>query len=57
MVLEIIRGGGWSGKAIAQQSARVSKLRLKGLSSYHANETAVAASRRGLVGCIKGLLS
>jgi hypothetical protein len=55
MVLEMIGGGGgWSGKAVAQQRSRVSKLGLKGLSNYYSNEIAVEATRRGTVGRIKG---
>ncbi len=38
--------GGWSGRAIAQQRPRVSKLGLKGLSDYHSNDMAVEAARR-----------
>jgi hypothetical protein len=45
MVLEMIRGGGWFGKAIAQRRPRVSKLGLKGLSNYHSNEIAVEVGR------------
>jgi hypothetical protein len=50
MVLETIRGGGWSGRAIAQRTPRVSKLGLKGLSGYYSNEIAVEAARRGVTG-------
>jgi hypothetical protein len=53
MVLEISCGGGWSGRAIAQRRPRVSKLRLKGLSNYHSNDTAVEAARRGASGLNK----
>jgi hypothetical protein len=50
IVLEMIKGGGWSGKVAAQQKPRVSKLGLKGLSDYHSNEIAVEAARRGTRG-------
>jgi hypothetical protein len=50
MVLEMIRGGGWFGKAIAQRRPRVSKLGLKGLSNYHSNEIAVETARWGASG-------
>jgi hypothetical protein len=46
MVLEMIKGGGWSGRALAQRRPRVSKLGLKGLSNYQYNKTAVEAARR-----------
>jgi hypothetical protein len=46
MVLEMIRWGGRSGRAAAQQRPRVSKLGLKGLSDYHSNEIAVEAARQ-----------
>ncbi len=36
-------GGGWSGRFVAQQRPRVSKLGLKGLSD-HSNQTAVEAA-------------
>jgi hypothetical protein len=49
--------GGWSGWVAAQQRPRVSKLRLKGLSDYHCNETVVEAARWGATGPKKGLLS
>ncbi len=50
--------GGWSGRAVAQQRPRVSKLGLKGLSDHYSREIAVKAARQGLlVGWIKGLLS
>jgi hypothetical protein len=45
MVLKMIRGGGgWSGRAVAQQRPRVSKLGLKGPSDYYSNERAVEAA-------------
>jgi hypothetical protein len=47
MVLEMIRRGGWSGSAVAQQRPIVSKLGLKGLSNSHSNEIAVEAARGG----------
>jgi hypothetical protein len=47
---------GWSGRAVAQQRPRVSKLRLKGLSDYHSNETVVEAARQGANGPNKRLL-
>jgi hypothetical protein len=50
MVLEMIRQGRLTSTAIAQQSSRVSKLGLKGLSDYHSNEIAVEAARRGASG-------
>jgi hypothetical protein len=52
MVLEMIRWGrgGWSGRADAHRRPRVSKLRDKGLSDYHANETVVEAARQGASG-------
>jgi hypothetical protein len=50
-------GGGWSGRAVAQQRPRVSKLGLKGLSVYHSNKTAMEAARREASGLVKGLLS
>ncbi len=50
-------GGGWSGRAVAQQRPRVSKLGLKGLSSYHPNETGVEAARWEASWLNKGLLS
>jgi hypothetical protein len=46
MVLKMIRGGGWSGRAVTQQRPRVSKLGIKGLSDYHSNEIAVKAARQ-----------
>jgi hypothetical protein len=57
MVLEMIRRGGWSGRAIAQRRPSVSKLELKGLFDYHSNEIAVKAARREAGGLNKGLLS
>jgi hypothetical protein len=36
--------------AVSQWRQRVSKLRSKGLSDYHSNETEVEAARRGAVG-------
>jgi hypothetical protein len=42
--------GSWSGRAVAQQRTRVSKLGLKGLSNCHSNETAVEAARWGANG-------
>jgi hypothetical protein len=45
-VLEMIRQGRLSGRAIAQQRSRVSKLGIKGLSDYHSNETTVKAAKR-----------
>ncbi len=42
--------GGWSGRAVAQQRTRDSKLGLKGLSNYRSNETAVKAARQGASG-------
>ncbi len=42
--------GGWSGRAVAQQRPRVSKLGLKWPSDYHSNEIAVEAVRRGASG-------
>jgi hypothetical protein len=50
MILKIIRGGGWSGRAVAQQRQRVIKLGLMGLSDYHSNEIAVESARRGARG-------
>jgi hypothetical protein len=50
MFLEMIRRGGWSRRAIAQQRLRVSKLGLKGPSDYHSNEIAVEAARWGANG-------
>ncbi len=47
MVLVTVRQGSWSGRAVAQRRARVSKLGLKGLSDYHLNETVIEAARRG----------
>jgi hypothetical protein len=49
-------GGGWSGRAVAQQRQRFSKIGLKGLSDYFSNETVVEAARWGPVGQIKGIL-
>jgi hypothetical protein len=49
-----VNGGGWSGRAEAQWRPRVSKLRAKGLSDYHSNETVVEAARRGTSGPKKG---
>ncbi len=46
-------GEGWSGRVVAQQRPRVSKLGLKGLSDYHSNETAVQAVRQGTIGLTK----
>jgi hypothetical protein len=46
MVLEMIRGGGWSNKAIVQRRPRVSKLGLKRLSDYCFSEIGVEAARR-----------
>jgi hypothetical protein len=43
-------GVGWSGRAVAQQRPRVSKLGLKEPSDYHSNEIAVEAARRGAMG-------
>ncbi len=43
-------GGGWSGRAEAQRRPRVSKLRAKGLSTYHSSETVVEAARREATG-------
>jgi hypothetical protein len=45
MVLEMIRGGGWSSRAILQPRPRVSKLGLKRLSDYYSSEIAVEAAR------------
>jgi hypothetical protein len=42
--------GGWSGRAVAQQRPRVSKLGLKGLSDYDSNEIEVKAARQGACG-------
>jgi hypothetical protein len=42
--------GGWSGRAVALQRPRVSKLGLKGPSNYHSNEMAVEAARWGASG-------
>ncbi len=53
MVLEMIRWGGWSGRAIDQQRPRISKLGLKGLSYYHSNEKAVEAARQEASGLNK----
>jgi hypothetical protein len=53
MVLKIVRGGGWSGRAVAQWKPRVSKLGFKGLSDYHSNEMAVEAARREASGLNK----
>jgi hypothetical protein len=50
-------GGGCSGRVIAEQKPKVSKLGLKGLSDYHSNETTVEPTRRVASGLIKGLLS
>jgi hypothetical protein len=47
-------GGGWSGRSEAQRRPRVSKLRAKGLSHYHSNETVVGQPEEGPVGQIKG---
>jgi hypothetical protein len=58
MVLEMIRGGGWSDRAIVQRRPRVSKLGLKRLSDYYFSEIEVEAARDGRpVGQIKELLS
>ncbi len=38
--------GGWSGRAVAQQRPRISKLGLKGASDYYSNEIALEAARR-----------
>jgi hypothetical protein len=46
-------GGGWSGRPVAQQRPRVSKIGLKGLSNYHSNETVVEAARWGASGLNK----
>jgi hypothetical protein len=43
-------GGGWSGRAVAQQRPRVLQLVLKGPSDHHSNETAVEAARWGASG-------
>ncbi len=43
-------GGGWSGRAEAQQRLRVSKLGWKCLSDYHSNKIAVETARRGARG-------
>jgi hypothetical protein len=40
-------GGGWSGRAVAQQRPKVSKLGLKRLSDFHSNEIAVEAASGG----------
>jgi hypothetical protein len=50
-------GGSGSGRAVAQQRPRVSKLGLKGLSDYHSNETAVMAAKQEASGLNKRLLS
>ncbi len=50
MVLKMIKQGGWSGRAEAEQRPRVSKLRAKRLSDYYFNETVVEAARRGVSG-------
>jgi hypothetical protein len=50
-------GGGWSSRAEAWQRPKVSKLRVKGLSDYHSNETVVKAARQGASWLNKGLLS
>jgi hypothetical protein len=50
-------GGGWSGRAIAQQRPRFSELGINGLFDYCYNEIAVEAARRGPMGQIKGLSS
>jgi hypothetical protein len=50
MVLEMIRGGCWSGRAVARRRPRVKKLGLKGLSDYHSNKMAVKAARWGATG-------
>jgi hypothetical protein len=47
-------GVGWSGRAVAQQMPRVSKLGLSGLSDYYSNEIEVKAARRGARGPKKG---
>ncbi len=41
MVLEMIWGGGWSSRAVAQRRPRVSKLGLKRPYDYYSNEIAV----------------
>jgi hypothetical protein len=46
MALEMISRGGWSGRAVAQQRPRVSKLGLKELFNHNSNEIAVEAARR-----------
>ncbi len=43
-------GGGWSGRAIAQQRSIVSKLGLKGLSEYHSNKIAATLTGNLLKG-------
>ncbi len=43
-------GRGWSGRAIAQQRPRFSKLGFKELSDCHSNEIAVEAARWGASG-------
>ncbi len=43
-------GGGWSGRAVAKQRPRVSKLGLKGLSNCHSNETVAETARQGVIG-------
>ncbi len=51
-------GGGWSCRAVAQQSPRVSKLGLKEPSDYHSSEiVVVVAVGWGPGGRVKGLLS
>jgi hypothetical protein len=50
MVLETIRQGGWSKRAITQQRPRISKPELKGLSNYYSNKIAVEAARWGASG-------
>ncbi len=52
MVLEMIRQGGWSSRAIGQQRLRVSKLGLKRPSDYYSNEIAVKAAGQGGGGAV-----
>ncbi len=46
-------GRGWSSRAEAQRRPRISKLRAKRLSNYHANEKVVETTRGGASGQIK----
>jgi hypothetical protein len=56
MVLEMIMGR-LIKSSCSSAEARVSKLRLKGLSDYYFHEIAVEAARREASGLDKGLLS